>query len=387
MSRKHKLLAPSSQNGFSFGGEAARSAERAALGEGESLSNRSSVSANRGASPLSPGSSPGQALPSPPSRSDGGEGLKTSIPVIPAKAGIHLDSTGRKMDSGFRRNDDQNKVRFIRRVARALLSTMLALSISPLTSAATPSTHVRAPPDLHQRVGFDQELGAQVPLDAVFHDANGNPVTLHDLLHGKPVLLVPGYFTCKTLCSIVRTGVANGVRHSGFTPGRQFDVVLVSIDPHETPADARHAQRMDAANHPNAGVPQWHYLTGPQTSIAPLMHSIGFRYLFDARSDQFDHATGVVVLTPEGRVSQYLFGVKFPSETLRLALVNASHGKVGNLIDRLVLLCCQYDTSTGRYTLTIHRIMQVLGISFAVLLAGFVVLLRRGESQRRRSQA
>lgn len=109
--------------------------------------------------------------------------------------------------------------------------------------------------------------------------------------------------------------------------------------------------------------------------------------MFDVRSDQFDHATGIVVLTPGGKVSQYLFGVKFPAETLRLAIVNASHGKVGNLIDRLVLLCCQYDTSTGRYTLTIHRIMQALGISFAMLLAGFVVFLRRSETHRKREEA
>ena len=263
---------------------------------------------------------------------------------------------------------------------------MLVLMLTANICLAAPTAHVRAPPDLQQRVGFDQELGAQVPLDGAFHDASGKAVHLRDLLHGKPVLLVPGYFTCRTLCSVVRTGVAKGVRGTGFTPGRQFAVVLVSIDPKETPADARHAQHLDAANHPDADVPQWRYLSGAQTSIAPLMHTIGFRYMFDARSDQFDHATGIVVLTPDGKVSQYLFGVKFPAETLRLALVNASHGGVGNLIDRLVLLCCQYDTSTGRYTLTIHRIMQGLGISFAVLLAGFIVFLRRAETHRREAQ-
>ncbi len=270
-------------------------------------------------------------------------------------------------------------------VLKAVL--VLALLFVANTGVAATATHVRAPPDLHQRVGFDQELGAQVPLDATFHDVSGKGIHLRDLLHGKPVLLVPGYFTCKTLCSVVRTGVANGMRGTGFTPGKQFDVVLVSIDPHETPADARHAQHMDAMDHPGAGVAHWHYLTGSQTSIAPLVHSIGFRYMFDARNHQFDHATGVVVLTPEGKVSQYLFGVKFPAETLRLALVNASHGSVGNLIDRLVLLCCQYDTSTGRYTLTIHRIMQGLGISFAMVLAGFVAFLRRSETQRKREEA
>lgn len=305
--------------------------------------------------------------------------------VIPAQAGIQLLLIGINMDPGLRRDDDQKKKYFAARLAGALVILMLALSALPAI-AATPMSHVRAPPDLHQRVGFDQELGAQVPLDAMFHAANGKRVTLRNLLRGKPVLLVPGYFTCKTLCSVVRTGVANGVQRSGFMPGRQFDVVLVSIDPKETPADARHAQHMDAANQPGAGVTQWHYLTGTQASIAPLMHTIGFRYMFDARSDQFDHATGIVVLTPQGKVSQYLFGVQFPPETLRLALVNASHGEVGNIIDRLVLLCCQYDTSTGRYTLTIHRIMQGLGISFAVLLAGVVVFLRRSEMQRRREE-
>jgi len=306
--------------------------------------------------------------------------------VIPAQAGIHIDLDRQKPDPGLRRIDDQKKKHVAAHLAGALVVVLLALSTSPAIAAA-PATHVRAPPDLHQRVGFDQELGAQVPLDTVFHDASGKAIHLRGLLRGKPVLLVPGYFTCKTLCSVVRTGVAKGVRGTGFTPGKQFDVVLVSIDPKETPAEARHAQQMDAANHPGAGIAQWHYLTGAQTSIAPLMHSIGFRYMFDARSDQFDHATGIVVLTPDGKISQYLFGVKFPAETLRLALVDASHGHVGNLIDRLVLLCCQYDTSTGRYTLTIHRIMQGLGISFAMLLAGFVVLLRRNEKQRRQEEA
>jgi protein SCO1/2 len=303
--------------------------------------------------------------------------------VIPAQAGILIDLDRQKLDPGLRRGVDQKRKHVAAHLARALVVVLLALSMSPAIAAA-PAAHVRAPPDLHQRVGFDQELGAQVPLDTLFHEASGKAIHLRGLLHGKPVLLVPGYFTCKTLCSVVRTGVAKGVRGTGFTPGTQFDVVLVSIDPKETPADARHAQQMDTANHPGAGVAQWHYLTGSQTSIAPLMHGIGFRYMFDARSDQFDHATGIVVLTPEGKVSQYLFGVKFPAETLRLALVHASHGKVGNIIDRLVLLCCQYDTSTGRYTLTVHRIMQGLGISFAVLLAGFVVFLRRSETHRTR---
>lgn len=339
MIRECNLLTPPPPKGSSFGKER--------RGDGVNLRTHLSGMARR-RGPLTP--------PSPPSRSDGGEDSRGHTP------------------------------RTLACVSAFVLIASLIIANTCLAATVT-SSHVRAPPDLHQRVGFDQELGAQVPLDAVFHDASGKAVHLRDLLHGKPVLLVPGYFTCKTLCSIVRTGVANGVRGSGLTPGKQFDVVLVSIDPKETPADARHAQHMDAMNHPGAGVTDWHYLTGPQTSIAPLMHSIGFRYMFDARSDQFVHAAGIVMLTAKGKVSQYLFGVKFPSETLRLALVQASHGSVGNVVDHLLLLCCQYDTSTGRYTLTIHRIMQGLGVSFAVLFAGLVVFLRRSEVRRTEEQS
>jgi protein SCO1/2 len=272
------------------------------------------------------------------------------------------------------------RVRSMLAAALTLFLVMLAGSAGAAT--ADQASHVRAPADLHQRVGFDQHLNAKVPINAVFHDASGKAVRLRDLAHGKPLLLVPGYFTCTNLCSIVRTGVANGVRGLTFKPGEDFNVVLVSINPHETPADARMAKHMDAADHPDAGVANWHYLTGPQSAIAPLMQAIGFRYFYDARAKQYDHASGIVLLTPDGHISQYLFGVKFPSETLRLSLVAASHGGIGNLVDRLVLLCCQYDTSTGRYTLTIHRIMQGLGISTAFLVAGLVVFLRRSEKHR-----
>ncbi|MGN6313420.1 MAG: SCO family protein [Rhodanobacteraceae bacterium] len=251
---------------------------------------------------------------------------------------------------------------------------------------AQTQTHLRAPPDLLQRVGFDQNLGRQVPLDARFREANGASVSLRDLLHNRPTLLVPGYFDCRNICGVVRSGVANAVRRSGLEPGDQFNVVLVSIDPEETPADAHTAQSNDVLAHPRAGVAHWHYLTGAQADIAPLMRAIGFRYFLDRRDGQYAHATGIVLLTPDGRVTQYLFGVQFAPETLRLALVDASRGKIGNIVDRLVLLCCAYDVSTGRYTLLIHRVMQGLGITTALALCGWILVLRRGESRRARNQ-
>jgi protein SCO1/2 len=252
------------------------------------------------------------------------------------------------------------------------------------TCLASTQTHVRAPPGLLQRVGFDQDLGAQVPMDGKFRDARGKPVTLRGLADGKPILLVPGYFHCANLCGIVRAGVANAVKASGFTPGKQFNVVLVSIDSRDTPGSALATKRNDAFAHPGAHVSQWHYLTGPKATSAALMRSIGFRYFYDSRNGQFDHAAGVVLLTPQGKVSQYLFGVKFPARTLRLGLVHASDNRIGNIVDQFLLLCCRYDASTGRYTLVIHRVMQGLGIATALLLAGFLLALRRMERRRGR---
>lgn len=265
----------------------------------------------------------------------------------------------------------------------ALCATLLLTTAS--VCLAQPQTRPRPPPDLLQRVGFDQNLGAQVPLDASFRDASGKSVQLRELLHGKPALLVPGYYTCRNLCGAVRAGVANAVRRSGLVPGKQFNVLLVSIDPRDSAANARTAQGNDELVHPRAFVAGWHYLSGAEDAIAPLMRSIGFRYLFDDRVGQYAHAAGVVLLTPQGRIAQYLFGVQFAPETLRLGLVNASHGSIGNVVDRLLLLCCDYDASTGRYTVTIDRVMQGLGIATALILIGGIAWLRRAERRRERS--
>ena len=266
-----------------------------------------------------------------------------------------------------------------------MLVSALLLAIAGACMAQTQS-RPRSPPDLLQRVGFDQHLGAQVPLDAVFRDANGKQVRLRGLLDGKPALLVPGYYTCRNLCTTVRAGVANAVRRSGLVPGKQFNVLLVSIDPRDSSASARTTQGNDELSHPRASVADWHYLSGARQAIAPLMRSIGFRYLLDGRNDQYAHAAGIVLLTPRGRVAQYLFGVQFAPETLRLALVNASHGGIGNVVDRLLLLCCDYDASSGRYTVTIERVMQVLGIATALILIGGMVRLRRIERRREGSR-
>ncbi|HEV7121970.1 MAG TPA: SCO family protein [Rhodanobacter sp.] len=264
-------------------------------------------------------------------------------------------------------------------------AVMLAFGVWPLVHAGQPTT-LRAPAQLLEKVGFTQQLGAQVPLDAEFHDDDGRMVQLRDLLNDKPTLLVPGYFSCTNLCSVVRVGVANAIAGSGLQPGKQFNVVLVSIDPADTPKTAAMARRQDAGAHANAFVQRWHYLTSNRDASAALMRSIGFRYFHDTRNGQYDHDAGIVLLSPQGKVTQYLFGVKFVPETLRLALVNASQGRIGSIVDHFLLLCCNYDASTGRYSLVIHRVMQALGIATVVTLLLLIVLLRRSEQHRRRAE-
>jgi protein SCO1/2 len=243
-------------------------------------------------------------------------------------------------------------------------------------------TTLRAPADLRSQVGFDQELGAQLSLGTGLIDANGASIHLRDVMNGKAALLVPGYYGCVNLCSVVRAGVAHAVARSGLRPGSDFEVLLLSVDPHEGPADASTAQHNDAARHPGADIIRWHYLTGTPAASAAIMRSIGFRYFFDTRNGQYDHDMGIVLLSPQGRVTQYLFGAQFEPRTLRLALVSASQGRIGNLVDHFLLMCCDYDPATGRYSMVIRQVMQALGIATVLTLAGLILVLRRSEVKR-----
>jgi protein SCO1/2 len=236
------------------------------------------------------------------------------------------------------------------------------------------------PTDLNQRAGFDQRLGAQVPMALHFRDADGRSVTLAELADGKPTLLALGYYRCPNLCDVVLHGIAHALPKLRLRPGEDYQVVFISIDPRETPADASNAARMLAQMNPAANAGGWHLLTGETASIHAVAQAAGFRYFHDPRNDQYAHAAGLVVLTGQGTVAQYFFGVSYPPDSLRLSLIGASHGKLGSPIDRLVLLCCNYDPSTGRYSVLIGRVMQVLGVGFVLLmLLGFYRFRRRAQ--------
>lgn len=252
---------------------------------------------------------------------------------------------------------------------RLLLAAWLALHVAT----------VFAQPPL-EGVDFRQRLGAALPLEARFTDADGRPVRLGDYFGQRPVVLVMGYFDCPNLCGVTWRGLEESLQPLALEAGKDYAVVAVSIDPGEGPAEARSRrrahlrewQRPDAAG-------GWHFLTGAEGDIRRLAEAVGFDYRYDPAIDQYAHAAGLVVATPEGRAARYLFGVRFPATDLRLALVESSAGHIGSLADRLLLLCYRYDPATGQYGLLIMNVLRGAGVLTVVGLVGFVVTSRRRE--------
>jgi protein SCO1/2 len=247
--------------------------------------------------------------------------------------------------------------------------------------------------DPAREVGFDQRLGASVPLDAHFLDENGRRIALGDVVRDRPAILVMTYFKCPNLCTLVLNGLTSGLRHVSFDAGKQFDVVAVSISPAETPELAREKEAAYVSRYGRSsasggvrtgGGSGWHFLTGDQTDIARLARSIGFRYFYDEQSQQYAHAAGLAVLTSSGRIARYLPGVAFPDQELRLALVEASSGHIGTLTDRLWLLCYHFDETTGRYTLLVERILRTAAALVVTALAGLIGFLILRERARKR---
>jgi protein SCO1/2 len=199
-------------------------------------------------------------------------------------------------------------------------------------------------------------------------------------MEGRPAVLMLGYFSCPNLCDVAEQGMAHALASSSLAPGRDVSVLFVSIDPHDTPSAAAAKQRMIASMHGLGNASAWRFLVGNENAIDALANAMGYRYFYDARLKQYVHPAGLVVATADGRINQYLMGVNYVPQTLHLAVVAASHHTLGSIVDQLVLLCCGYDPATGRYTVTITRIMQGLGIGFVMLMLTMFMLLRRGRS-------
>jgi len=261
----------------------------------------------------------------------------------------------------------------------------MALILSAITPAGAfaqdmLSQNPTGKPEVLKNVGFDQKLDSQIPLDLSFRDDKNNAVTLRQYFTSKPVILTLVYYQCPMLCTEVLNGTLNSLKEVPLAIGSDYEVVTISIDPTEKPdlAEAKHTMYAGLLNQPGA-VSGWHFLTGNENEIRQLASSVGFRYVYDPASKQFAHAAGIVVLTPAGHVSRYLFGLEFPPRDLRLALIEASSRKIGSPItDAILLYCFHYDPTTGKYGVVITNIVRAAGALTALAIGlGMLVLFRR----------
>jgi protein SCO1/2 len=259
------------------------------------------------------------------------------------------------------------------RVAIAMFVAVLGLPLCAETSTDAPQ--------LPGKVAIAQKLGAQVPLDLQFRDETGEIVRLKELFnHGRPVLLNFVYYRCPMLCPMVLEGMSESLTHLKFDIGKQFDVITVSIDPRDKATDAarlkeksiRHYGRLDSA-------PGWHFLTAHETAIKQLTDAVGFQFAYDSRTDQFAHGAAVLVLTPDGRASRYFYGFEFKPRDLRLAIVEASEGKVGSVSDQFLLMCFHYDPVTGKYSRNAMTFARAGGVATLLALGGFIGVMIRKE--------
>jgi protein SCO1 len=233
------------------------------------------------------------------------------------------------------------------------------------------------PPGL-KHVGIEQHLNEQIPPDLMFRDESGKTVRLSEYFGRKPLILNLGYYQCPMLCGEVLSGLESALRVLKFDVGKEFDVLSISFDPKDTPeiATKKKAEWLRRYGRPGAAS-GWHFLTGPQSSIDELTKAAGFQYEYDSKTGQFAHATAIMVLTPEGRIAQYYYGVEFAPKDLRLGLIQASQNKIGTVVDQVLLYCYHYDPDQGKYSAMISRILKLAAGATMLLLGTFLIVMFR----------
>ncbi len=259
--------------------------------------------------------------------------------------------------------------------AGALLSAAVVMAPASVAQLSDPVQRIGVRPDLLKNVGIDQKLNQSVPLDLTFRDENGKTVQLGQYFGQKPVILSLVYYTCPMLCTQVLNGMEAGLRNVSLNMGEDYNVVTLSVDPNEDAKLAKSKQELYSGvyGRPGAG-DGWHFLTGDEANIKKLADAVGFRYAYDPDSKQFAHASAIMVLTPEGKLSRYLYGIQYPSRDLRLALVEASEGKIGTPVDSVLLFCYHYDPATGKYGLLVSRLIKGGG-ALTVLVIGCLMFV------------
>jgi len=240
-------------------------------------------------------------------------------------------------------------------------------------------------PSMLRNIGIDQKLDQQVPLDLNFRDEAGRRVQLGQYFGTRPVILTLVYYTCPMLCNEVQSGLASSLAILKFNAGEQFEVVAVSINPRETPEAAQKKKKQFLQRYKRAGAePGVHFLTGDQAGIDALAKAVGFRYGYDPKTDQYAHASAIMVATPQGRLAQYFYGIEYAPNDLRLALVESSQNKIGNAVDQVLLYCFHYDPATGHYGAVVMNVVRLGGVITVLLLGLFMTVSLRREFRQSR---
>ena len=262
-----------------------------------------------------------------------------------------------------------------------------AWSQGMVNGSMSPPANMR-PPGL-QNVGIEQHLDEQIPADLAFRDESGKTVRLGEYFGSKPLILNLVYYQCPMLCGEVLSGLESALRVLKFDVGKEFDVLTVSFDPRETPAMATVKKAEFLKRYGRSAAEQgWHFLTGSQESIDALTKAAGFQYQFNKDSGQFAHATAIMILTPDGRISQYYYGVDFAPKDLRLGLIQASNNKIGNVVDQVLLYCYHYDPQTGKYGAVITRVLRLSAVATMLCIGILIaVMSARGPNRKGAGQA
>ncbi|MFQ5650593.1 MAG: SCO family protein [bacterium] len=237
-------------------------------------------------------------------------------------------------------------------------------------------------PDVLEQVGIDQKLDEQVPLHLMFRDESGQEVELAEYFGQRPVVLSLVYYECPMLCTMILNGLLKCINVLEFDVGEEFEIVTVSFDPKETPDMAAKKKESYLAQYGRKGAEAgWHFLTGDEASIKQLTDAVGFRYVYDAARDEYVHASGIMVLTPGGKLSRYAYGIEYSPRDLKLAVMEASDNKIGSLADQVLLFCYHYDPTTGKYGVAIMNIIRVVGLLTILALGTFVTVSLRRDRQ------
>ena len=257
-------------------------------------------------------------------------------------------------------------------------SLMIPVLIAGAALGQTQSPSQKAfKPAALRGVGIDQKMGAQVPIDVPFLDEFGQKVTLRKYL-GKPVILALVYYSCPSLCTMILDGVVRSVKGLEMTAGNQYDVVAVSFDPRETPEMARDKKAVYVKQYGRSGGENgFHFLTGEEASSRSLADAVGFHYAYDPMTNQYAHASAIMILTPEGRVARYFYGIDYPARDVRFGLEDASGGKISSPVDAVLLYCYHYDPSNGKYGFVIMKALRIAGGLTLLCLVGFMLIMFR----------